>query len=164
MLAPAMVASFKDEVDLALLIGLTVCHQSVGLIARALEAAGIATLSLSSTAPLRSRLAHHGRCIPDYPLARPGARRGWMSNVKLWFACEGFENMEQPGNIVDLPMRWSRTMWKDIVLRPHTENDGELSDASVLAGDQHGPATPRYHTEDGRRQTQTATCIFLPQD
>ena len=101
-------------------------------------------MSLSSARSITQSVGTPRALYLDYPLGQTAGRAGDLDEQRqiLELACHSFENMSHPGSIVDLPMRWSEDdAWKDMVMRPHTENDGELSDdASVLAGDQRSPA------------------------
>ena len=129
-------------------------------------------MSLSSARSITQSVGTPRALYLDYPLGQTAGRAGDLDEQRqiLELACHSFENMSHPGSIVDLPMRWSEDdAWKDMVMRPHTENDGELSDdASVLAGDQRRERydTPQYqHAEDAlTADPNCPTCIFPPQD
>jgi hypothetical protein len=108
----------------------------------------------------------------DYPLGQTAGRAGDLDEQRqiIEHVCRSFENMERPGSIADLPMRWSEDdAWKDVVMKPQNEAGVDLSDdVRGLAGDQRTPRhdTPQYqHTEDAlAADSQCPTCVFLPQD
>ena len=108
----------------------------------------------------------------DYPLGQTAGRAGDLDEQRLILerVCRGFEDMEQPGSIADLPLRWSEDdVWKDVVMRPQNGKEIEPSDDTHgLAGDQRTPRhdTPQYqHPEDAlAADSQCPTCVFLPQD
>ena len=100
-------AELKEQVDLAIDSSRPVCHQSVGLIARALEAAGIATVSLSSARSITESVGTPRAVYLDYPLGQNAGRAETCGNAVLDAACEAFEELSSPGKIIDLPMRWA---------------------------------------------------------
>jgi D-proline reductase (dithiol) PrdB len=69
-MAPAIAARARAEgADLMLFVPLwPACHQSVGLIARAIEALGIPTIALTSCRDITVKVRPPRACFLDYPL------------------------------------------------------------------------------------------------
>lgn len=94
------------------------CHQSVGLVSRAIEAKGVPTLSMTSAYSITSSANPPRAAFTDFPLGhtcgppdRPEMQRSIMRD-----ALALFETMEQPG-IVDLGYGWTAP-WKEEALEP----------------------------------------------
>ena len=93
----------------------------MGLIARALEAAGIATICLSSARSITESVGAPRAVYLDYPLGQTAGRANNFAEQAqvLESACRGFEEICQPGSIVDLTLQWSANDdWKNVVMRP----------------------------------------------
>lgn len=90
------------------------CHQSVGLIARAVEAAGIPTLCLTSAWSITRSVWPPRAAFVDLPLGhtsgRPGDRDGQRRLVRN--ALAAFESITVPGTIVDLGESWGDDAWR----------------------------------------------------
>jgi hypothetical protein len=130
-------------VDTALLIPLCpICHQSMALVARELEAQGISTVCLVSALDIVRSVNPPRAVFLDYPLGhtagRPGDAQEQYEIARR--ALGALETMTVPGTVDPLPYAWAGDeQWKrDIV-----EKD---------AGDVRPPrdATPRYQTEEDR--------------
>lgn len=111
----------------------------------------------------------------DYPLGQTAGRADDLTEQKqiLEAACAAFENITEPGGIIDLPMQWSKDdAWKDVVMRPKTsankENEKLFTEHQALAGDQRTARhdTPQYqHAEDASvADPECSSCVFLPSD
>ncbi len=93
----------------------------MGLIARQLESAGIATLCLTSARDITRAAWPPRAAFLDYPLGHtsgrphePGTNRAIMRA-----ALAALEQIDEPGAIVDLPFQWADDDgWKDSVMRP----------------------------------------------
>lgn len=91
------------------------CHQSVGLIARELEAAGIPTLCMTSALDITRSVNPPRAAFLDYPLGHttgkphdPELQRRIMRE-----ALAAFESMTIPGSVKMLPFVWSEDeTWK----------------------------------------------------
>jgi hypothetical protein len=86
------------------------CHQSVGLIANALEGAGLSTLVLSlrpdvSQGTGAPRMLHI-RFPMGNPIGEPGKPR--QQRRILLSALEVLTQLRVPGHLVELPYRWRR--------------------------------------------------------
>ncbi|MGI9658080.1 MAG: hypothetical protein ACR2OD_04160 [Gaiellaceae bacterium] len=93
----------------------------MGLIGRALEEAGISTLSMTSARDITASAGLPRGAFLDYPLGHTSGRpqevelnRSIMLDTLL-----AFETIEAPGTIVDLPYHWDESDdWKDAAMRP----------------------------------------------
>jgi len=86
-----------------------VCHQTVGLVARAVEEAGIPTLTMSVGRDITETVRPPRAVFVDYPMGnetgRPGNVDEQRSIVRGAFAA--LAQMTEPGSIVDLGMTLS---------------------------------------------------------
>jgi D-proline reductase (dithiol) PrdB len=80
----------------------------VGLVQREIEAAGIATLALSTIAELTAAAGAPRVAAIEYPPGRPFGRPGDAAGQAdvLRAALEALEALERPGAVVDLPFEW----------------------------------------------------------
>lgn len=90
------------------------CHQTVCLVARHLEAHGIATLVLGSARDIMEAGRPPRAAFVDYPLGhsagKPFDRADQRSIVRA--ALAGFADIREPGAILDLPHRWADDSWR----------------------------------------------------
>ncbi|HYL58052.1 MAG TPA: hypothetical protein VEU51_04220 [Candidatus Acidoferrales bacterium] len=84
------------------------CHQSVGLIAREIEAAGIPTLCMTSALDITQAVKPPRAVFVNFPLGhqtgppdRPELQRQIVSD-----AMRAFATIATPGTIVELPYVW----------------------------------------------------------
>ena len=146
----------------------------MGLIARALEAAGIATVCLSSARSITESVGAPRAVYLDYPLGQTAGRANNFAEQAqvLESACRGFEEMCQPGSIVDLTLQWSANDdWKNVVMRPRSPIDDDKAltpEHQHLAGDQRTArhATPQYQhpTDAEAADPECTSCVFLAPD
>ena len=147
------------------------CHQSVGLIARAIESAGVPTLSLTSALSITRSVNPPRAAFLDYPLghtAGPAFDRVLQRQILL-DALAGFENIRAPGGVIELGYAWSQDdAWKDSVMRPRASSG--KADQQETFEDDRTPRlnAPQYQTEEDQRLAEAAlardgcpTCIFL---
>ncbi len=93
------------------------CHQSVGLIAREIEKAGIPTMSLSSAWDITFAVRPPRAVFVNYPLnhetGKPNDPR--LQRRILLDALKAFEMLWAPGQILTLPYVWdpSDRGWED---------------------------------------------------
>ncbi|HLK87326.1 MAG TPA: hypothetical protein VKT27_12545 [Candidatus Binataceae bacterium] len=84
------------------------CHQSVGLIAREVEAAGIPTLCMTSAYDITQAVNPPRAVFVNFPLGhqtgRPDDPQG--QRAIIGDALRAFETIERPGTIVTLPYVW----------------------------------------------------------
>jgi hypothetical protein len=85
-----------------------VCHQSVGLIAREVEAAGIPTLCMTSAYDITQAVNPPRAVFVDYPLGHQTGKPGDPDNQRaiIGDALKAFETISKPGTIVKLPYVW----------------------------------------------------------
>ena len=107
------------------------CHQTVGLIARRLETAGIPTLSLTSAHDITAAVDPPRAAFLDFPLGHTSGRPNQpeLNRSILVGALNAFESIDRPGTIADLPFTWAETDdWKDHVMRPRPASDRTSDD------------------------------------
>ena len=93
----------------------------MGLIARAIEEAGIPTLSMSSARDI-TRSAWPARSVYlDYPLGHTAGRPNEpkLNESIMRDTLAAFESLSEPGSMAHLPYRWAgNDDWKDKVFAP----------------------------------------------
>jgi hypothetical protein len=117
-----------------------VCHQSVGLIARAIEETGIPTLSLTSAWSITESAGAPRAAYTDFPLGHTAGRPDQPDEqvAVIRDALDCFTTIDTPGMIVPLDYRWHDPSWR--------------ADARCLVdrrSKRH--ATPQYQSDDDRR-------------
>jgi hypothetical protein len=85
-----------------------VCHQSVGLIAREVEAAGIPTLCMTSAYDITQAVNPPRAVFVNYPLGHQTGKANDAENQRAIIsdALRAFETIDKPGTIVELPYVW----------------------------------------------------------
>jgi hypothetical protein len=85
-----------------------VCHQSVGLIAREVEAAGIPTLCMTSAYDITQAVNPPRAVFLNYPLGHQTGKPDDPENQRaiVGAALNAFETISKPGTIVELPYVW----------------------------------------------------------
>ena len=109
--------SFPEKamgIDLAFLVpAWPLCHQSVGLIARAIEQDGIPTVSMSSAYDLTAVVKPPRICFTCYPLGhtigKPYDRENQMAIIRS--ALDNAREITEPCTIVELPFVWDDPLW-----------------------------------------------------
>lgn len=99
------------------------------LIARQLEQAGIATVTLTSARDITEAGNPPRAVFLDFPLGHTAGRVGEPAlNLEIVRAALGALALEEPGVIVDLPHHWAADDgWKDDVMRVDVSPSGEKS-------------------------------------
>ena len=84
------------------------CHQSVGLIAREVEAAGIPTLCMTSAYDITQAVNPPRAVFLNYPLGHQTGKPDDRENQRaiIGVALSAFETISRPGTIVELPYVW----------------------------------------------------------
>ncbi|WP_420623368.1 hypothetical protein [Candidatus Poriferisodalis sp.] len=132
----------------------------MGLIARAIEAEGIPTLSVTSARDITRAVWPPRAAYLDYPLGHTSGRphEPELNLQILRDAFAAFENLRVPGSMAHLRYRWSESdRWKDKVFAPSAEA-ADLSESAVPTGGESASATydddriqrhptPQYQTE-----------------
>lgn len=85
------------------------CHQSVGLIARSIEAAGVPTLCMSSAWDITAAVRPPRSAYLHYPLGHQTgpADEPALQQAIVRAALEAALALREPGAIAELPFRWS---------------------------------------------------------
>lgn len=118
------------------------CHQSVGLIARHLEAAGIPTIGLTSARSITARTNPPRAVFVDAPLGHTSGPPG-DSEMQLHIvrsALGAAAAMTAPGTIHDLDLRWHHDRWR---AEPLSWSRSRDADTSPDAGDARPPRDTR---------------------
>ncbi|RMF25562.1 MAG: hypothetical protein D6760_00715 [Deltaproteobacteria bacterium] len=98
------------------------CHQTVGLVARFVEEAGISTLTMSVGRDITEHVVPPRAAFLDYPMGnetgRPGLADEQRAIVRAAFSA--LDRMTEPGMIIDLPFSLEATDeqgrdWRDWV-------------------------------------------------
>ena len=107
------------------------CHQSVGLIAREVEAAGIPTLCMTSAYDITQAVNPPRAVFVNYPLGHQTGKANDAENQRAIIsdALRAFETIDKPGTIVELPYvwdandrRWEETDYTPGFLPPRPKN------------------------------------------
>jgi len=121
-----------------------VCHQSVGLVARHSEAAGIPTLCMTSARDITRAVNPPRAAFLDFPLGHTAGKPHdpEMQRQIVAGALSSFETMTAPGSVKELPFRWSE--------------DEEWKAKAFAEGDDRAPRhdTPQYQEEEDRRRAE----------
>lgn len=120
------------------------CHQSVGLIARALEAAGIPTVSLTSAWSITAGVNPPRAAFVDYPLGHTSGQPFDVVNQCriVSAALRLLVEATEPGTMVDLGEQWGSDDWRADPLG-NGRNDSRTPRLE----------TPQYQTADDARLT-----------
>ncbi len=150
----------------------------MGLIARALEEAGIATVSLTSAYSITAAVGVPRGVFVDYPLGQTAGRANAAEEQELILesACQALEDAVSPGGIHQVPLVWPGDAgWKDAVMRPEVkgleapdpnqEADREKASLASLRGDQRVERydSPQYQLPDDAvgAEPNCSSCVFL---
>ncbi len=84
------------------------CHQSVGLIARVVEAAGIPTLCMTSALDITRAVNPPRAVFVNFPLGHQTGKPRQPDNQRAIVrdAMRAFEMITRPGTIIELPYVW----------------------------------------------------------
>ena len=143
----------------------------MGLIARAIEEAGVPTLTLTSALSITRSVNPPRAAFLDYPLGRTAGppHAPAIQRRILLDALTGFETITEPGGFIELDHAWSANDdWKEAVMRPQGAR-AESGKLDALEDDRTARLdVPQYQTEEDRRLAQTnggasgcPTCVFL---
>jgi hypothetical protein len=115
--APEILARCReDDVDAAVLVpNCPVCHQSIGLIARHLEANGISTVVMGCAKDIVEHCGVSRFLFSDFPLGNSAGRPHdpQSQELTLELALGVLETAEQVRTTVRSPLRWSEdSVWK----------------------------------------------------
>ncbi len=135
------------------------CHQSVGLIARELEAAGIPTLCMSSALSITQAVLPPRAVFVDFPLGHTSGKpfAPEQQDSLLARTLAAFADIHAAGEIRQFSDCWaSNDDWKIDVLNPDGDSRTERADG------------PQYQLEADRQAAEAAlardgcpTCIWV---
>ena len=133
----------------------------MGLIAREVEARGIATISMSSARSITAAVNLPRAVFLDFPLGHTAGRAHDKAGQRkiMIDTLSALDSIQAPGTIRDLAYRWHENDdWKDTVMRPDTS--GEHNDNRTERDD-----SPQYQLETDRAAVQSEDqcpgCFFL---
>lgn len=141
------------------------CHQSVGLIAREIEAQGIATICLSSAYSITAAVNPPRAVYLDFPLGHTSGKahdKALQRRIMIQ-TLQALESIQSPGQIVELEHQWhTDDGWKDRVMRPQSDSGNHSDDRIERVSE------PQYQTDDDATQANAAmrtdgcpTCVWL---
>lgn len=125
------------------------CHQTVCLVARHLEANGLPTLILGSARDIIAAGRPPRAVFVDYPLGHSAGRPFDPADQRavLAAALRAFECITGRGGILDLDHRWpDGGAWKARAVDPAQGDSRQSRDT-----------TPRYQSEEDRRLAEAAS-------
>ena len=104
------------------------CHQSGGLIARAIEAAGVSTVVVMVDRHKAATLAVPRGLVLRFPFGRPFGAPGnrEQQRVVLEDALGLFSSVTKPGEVMTSPYRWRREDYKPILAKRRTRESAKV--------------------------------------
>ena len=128
------------------------CHQSVGLLARHAEAAGISTLCMTSALDITQAVNPPRAAFLDYPLGHTTGKphQPALQREILLEALAGFGDLAVPGSVKTLPFKWSAdTSWQDTAQRGPDDRRPRYD-------------TPQYQYEEDRARAEALALVAQP--
>src|SRR5690606_29348616 len=130
--APDVLARCReDKVDAAVLVpNCPVCHQTVSLVARHLEAHGIATVVMGCAKDIVEHVGVPRLLFSDFPLGNAAGKPHDRSSqdAPLELALRVLEAAPAPRTTVQSPQRWANTAdWKRDYLNPAAVSAEEIA-------------------------------------
>ncbi len=136
------------------------CHQSVGLIGRHLEAAGFPTLGFTSAYSITASANQPRSVFLDVPLGHTtgGPNDPETQRSILRTGLQAGASMAAPGTIIDLPWRWRDDDWKADPLS-WSRRRQDSGQTRKPAGDTRSGRSdePRYQTDEDRAAAEAAS-------
>jgi len=121
----------EDGADVAVLVpNCPVCHQTLGLVARALESADIATVIMGCARDIVEHVGVPRLLLSDFPLGNAAGKPhdGASQEATLAMALDLLQAATGPRTTVQSPQRWSASAdWKLDYCNPERESPAELS-------------------------------------
>ena len=127
------------------------CHQSVGLLARHAEAAGISTLCMTSALDITQAVNPPRAAFLDYPLGHTTGKphQPALQREILLAALAGFNDLTS-GSVKMLPFKWSAdTSWQDTAQRGPDDRRPRYD-------------TPQYQYEEDRARVEACAPASRP--
>ena len=120
-----------DGVDAAVLVpNCPVCHQTLGLTARALEAAGVSTVILGCARDIVEHVGVPRLLFSDFPLGNAAGKPHDAASqaATLELALRLLESAREPRTTLQSPQRWSSSQdWKLDYCNPERTAPAELA-------------------------------------
>ena len=136
----------------------------MGLIARAIEAAGIRTLSMTSALSITRAVNPPRAAYLDYPLGHTSgkAHEPELNRAILIDALAALDELSEPGSVKHLPYRWrDDDAWKDRVMRPDLDKQASKHDDDRVERFD----TPQWQLDGDRLAAEAAgeceTCVSV---
>lgn len=157
--APDILSAVRaDGADAAILVpNCPVCHQSVTLIARHLEANGLPTAIMGCALDIVERAGAPRFVFSDFPLGNAAGKPkdARSQDAVLALALELLETVREPRATVENPELWSDDpSWKADYCNPNRLSDAELAERREAFDAQKGAAE---RSGDERRQSLPST-------
>ena len=140
------------------------CHQTVGLIARQVEEAGISTLCLTSARDITRAAWPPRGAFLDFPLGHTAGRPNQpdLNRSIMIDALAALETIDEPGRIVELRHRWGDDDdWKDAVMRPAPGGEWEDERTERLADPQYQSDADRAAAESAHEGEGCVVCAGI---
>ncbi len=104
------------------------CHQTVSLVARHLEANGMPTVVLGSALDIVEHCSVARFAFVDFPLGNPCGKPddATMQTSIVDSALELFESARAPRTTLALPWRWGSDEWRERYMQVTPENRARL--------------------------------------
>ena len=104
------------------------CHQTVSLVARHLEANGIPTVVLGSARDIVEHCGVARFAFLDFPLGNPCGKPGdaTMQAIVVDAALGLFDSAQEPRTTIPLPWLWENDDWRERYMQVSAENREEL--------------------------------------
>ena len=104
------------------------CHQTVSLVARHLEANGIPTVVLGSALDIVEHCGVARFAFVDFPLGNPCGKPGdvAMQASIVNSALALFDSAQAPRTTAPLPWRWEHDEWRERYMQVSPDNVAEL--------------------------------------
>lgn len=121
------------------------CHQTVSLTARHLEAAGIPTVIIGSARDIVEECGVPRFVFQDFPLGNP-IGKPWdhaMQRATTGMALDLLERAFAPRTTVQTPFRWDDDAWRENFMRADDSNREELARAGEERRRTQAEATAR---------------------
>jgi D-proline reductase (dithiol) PrdB len=106
-----------------------VCHQTVSLVARHLEANGISTVIMGSARDIVEECGVARFLFTDFPLGNPCGKPGdaAMQRSIVGNALDLLEKAWMPRTTVQTPFQWGNDAWRDNFMRVDDSNRETLA-------------------------------------
>ncbi len=125
------------------------CHQTVSLIARELEAAGIPTVILGSALDIVEHCGVPRFVFTDFPLGNP-CGEPWNRDMQwdiVTTALDALAQAREPRTRVDIPYRWQTDTWRTRYMEVTEANRASLQRKGLERRAMRASARPRVGSD-----------------